>query len=47
MSEIILKKEDTEISHDEKKISVSAPKIVIESKSEISRESDKHFRKHE
>lgn len=47
MSEIKVKTQNTEITHGEKEISVSAPVINIENNSEINPVSETHSRKPE
>ena len=47
MSEINIKKQNTEITHGEKEISVSAPVINIENVSETNPVSETHSRKPE
>lgn len=47
MSKIKIEKQNTEITHGEKEISVSAPVINIENNSEINPVSETHSRKPE
>lgn len=47
MREIKIEKQNTEITHSEKEISVSAPVINIENNSEINPVSETHSRKPE